>query len=316
MQINESYPMSLVEGKNKILYGGTYPGGRLFSFDLSSGVLDDLGSPGPPANHLHDLVAAPDGRIFGGLYRPEGKLFVYDPSTGSTTDLGVPVPGAFSGSCQVLAWSRGRIYGIQRSHLFYAEAANHRIVDKGNFYFRGERYLPATIASDSNGNLLGVAGGRLFRFLPEKDEVWISELEFGGWLLNSPNGSLYAFYPDGRLFVWEPGSDRLNLVSRYPAVPPLGDIHGDDPYGPIEIVLRSAGELVIARSGVSDPGKSSLYIYNPGTDRPVNLGIPIPGARFLTALTVASSDIVYGLCTDRVYGLGRTPVRLYSVSRD
>lgn len=315
MQMNESYPMSLVEGKNNILYGGTYPGGRLFSFNLSNGVLEDLGSPGPPANHLHDLVASPDGRIFGGLYRPEGQLFVYDPSMGSTSNLGVPVPGSFSGSCQVLAWSRGRIYGIQRGHLFYAEAASGRIVDKGSFYFRGERYLPATVASDSNGNLLGVAGGRLFRFLPDKNEVLISELEFEGWLLNSPNGSLYTFYPDGRLFIWEPGSDRLNLVSRYPSVPPVGDIHGDDPYGPIEIVLRRAGELVIARSGVSDPGKSSLYIYNQGADRPVDLGAPIPGVRFLTALTVASSDIVYGLGTERVYGLGRTPVRLYSLSR-
>lgn len=315
MQMSESYPMALVQSPSGILYGGTYPGGRLFSYDPSKGIVKDLGSPRPPCNHLHDLVASPDGRIFGGLYRPEGRLFSYDPAGHNVQDFGVPVPGAFSGSCRVMAWSGGRIYGIQRAHLFYADAATGRVVDKGNFFKDGARYLPTQIASDAMGNLLGLASGCFFRYLPDSDEVLISsDTRFHGWLLNSPDRRVYAFNPDGRMFLWEPEQDRLNLIALYPKLAPRNESRPEEgPYGPVEIALSDSGKIFLARSGVDDPENSSLLIFEPGANKPISLGNPLPGSHFLTALTVASNNHVYGLATKVVYGLARTPVRLYSV---
>lgn len=316
MQMNESYPMSLVEGQDRILYGGTYPGGRLFSYDLVKGVVEDLGSPSPPCNHLHDLVASPDGRVFGGLYRPDGRMFAYDPATRTTAEFGVPVPGAFSGSCRVMTWAYGRVYGVQRGHLFYLDTGTSQIVNKGSFFFQGARYLPSAIASDSRGNLLGTAGGRLFRYDPRNDAVLISKVEFEGWMFRDPDGMLCAFFPDGRLYQWEAERSRLVLSAQYPPVLRSDDPrHKDDPYGSMQVGMLSQGELIVARSGGVDPRQSKILVYKPGETQPVDLGNPHPGSRFLTAFTIGTSDVAYGLSTRVVYGLGRTPIRLYSVAR-
>ena len=124
MLMTESYPMALRQGRQGTVYGGTYPGGRLFSFDPATGALEDLGSPSPPANHPYTLIAAPDGRLYGDLYRPHGRIFAYDLKSRTAIDLGVPVPGAFSGECRVMAWANGRVYGTQRGHLFFAESGD------------------------------------------------------------------------------------------------------------------------------------------------------------------------------------------------
>jgi hypothetical protein len=215
-----------------------------------------------------------------------------------------------------MAWSRGRIYGVQRSHLFYADAATSQIVDKGSFNFAGARYLPTAISSDDAGNLLGIAGGRLFRYVPEEDAVLISAVEFEGWLVKGPGGRIHAFYPDGRLFVWDPANASLRLLAQYPRiVPRIGEQHKDEPYGSIEIGVLGTGEILVARSGFDDPDQSVVLVYAPGASQPRNLGNPVPQSLFLTAITIGSGDVAYGLSAETVYGLGRTPARLYSVTR-
>ncbi|MCI0628935.1 MAG: HEAT repeat domain-containing protein [Acidobacteria bacterium] len=313
MLLTESYPMCLVQGTDGLLYGGTYPGGRLFSYDPEAGVVQDLGSPSPPHNHLHDLVAAPDGLIFGGLYRPEGRLFVFDPKSKTTTDLGVPVPGGFSATCKVTAWAKGRVYGCQRGHLFFAEPSMDKVVNKGNFLLNGRCYQPSTILSDSNGKLLGVAGGHLFRYLPAADQVLISDIEFkpqeqktpqGGWLLQGPEGRVYALFHDGRLLRWEPDADRLVLVTRYTEVKP----------GPgVSLVLTETKELIVGRSGILKENENVLLVYGPRRTQPVSLGNPIPGHLYLTALTLGRDNVVYGVSARRAYSLERTPIHIYSL---
>jgi hypothetical protein len=316
MLMSESYPMALVEGQNGTLYGGTYPGGRLFNFNPAAGIVEDLGSPSPPANHLYDLVAAPDGRLYGDLYRPRGRIFEYDSMTHTSADWGVPVPGAFSGECRVTTWAGGRAYGTQRGHLFFAESATGKVIDKGSFFLKGSRYLPIRIASDIQGNLLGIAGGRLFHYLPGSDEVRISDVDLDGWLLPGPQGKLYALFQDGRLFRWEPDKDELVQVTRYAPLPLDEGPH--DPryrFRGLLLVLTGTGELVVARSGMNNPKQTALYVYSPGGFQPINLGNPVAGSLYLTALTLGTRNIVYGLSTQTVYGLERTPVHLYSLAR-
>jgi len=310
MLMSESYPMALLESPQGIVYGGTYPGGRLFSFNPATGVLEDLGSPSPPANHLYTLVASSSDRLYGDLYRPRGRIFSYDLKTQTSVDLGVPVPGAFSGECRVMAWADGRVYGTQRGHLFFAEPSTDRIVDKGSFFLNGRRYIPTKIASDTKGNLLGMAGGHLFRYSPGSDEVRISDLALDGWLLPGPQGKLYTLFLDGRLFRWEPDKDELVKVSRYaPFSFPL------PPWWDITLVLTETGELVVTRSETADPKQTGLWVYEPGGSQPINLGNPVPGSVCLTALTSGRRNTVYGMSTQTVYGLGRTPVHLYSLAR-
>jgi len=70
------------------------PAGDYSVFNPAKGVVEDLGSPSPPANHLTTLVASPNDRLHGDLNRPRGRSFSYDLGTGKYVDLGVPVLGA------------------------------------------------------------------------------------------------------------------------------------------------------------------------------------------------------------------------------
>ncbi len=189
-------------------------------------------------------------------------------------------------------------------------------MDKGNFYFDGQRYLPMQINSDTQGNILGIAGGRLFQYLPESDQVRLFDVDLDGWLLPGPQGKLYTLFQDGRLYKWEPEKDALVLVARYAPFPL--DQGSKDPryrFRGIDFVLTGTGELVLARSGIDDAQKTALSIYAPDGSPPVDLGNPVPGSYYLTALTSSRDNAVYGLSTQTVYGLGRTPVHLYSISR-
>ena len=316
MLMSESYPMALTEGRDGMIYGGTYPGGRLFSFNPVAGIVEDLGSPSPPANHLASLVTSPDGDLFGDLHRPRGRVFSFDLKTRSFFDWGVPVPGAFSGEGSALAWSSGRAYGTERGHLFYTDSATGRVVDKGNFYLDGQRFLPMQVNSDIEGNILGIAGGRLFQYLPGSDEVHLSDVDLDGWFLPGPQGKLYALFQDGRLYRWEPEEDALALVARYAPFPL--DPSSKDPryrFRGLTFALANTGELVLARSGIDEAQKTALSIYAPDGSPPVNLGNPVAGSFYLTALTSGTGSTVYGLSTQTVYGLGRTPVHLYSLTR-
>jgi hypothetical protein len=316
MLMNESYPMALIEGQDGTLYGGTYPGGRLFSFRPATGTLEDLGSPGPPGNHLTNLVASSDGMLYGDLYRPLGRVFSYNPGTRTSQDLGVAVPGAFSGECRVMAWAGGAVYGTQRGHLFLIDSATHHIVDKGSFLLNGNRYIPLQVASDAQGNVLGIAGGRLFQYLPKSDEVRLSDVELDGWLLPGPQGRVYTLFLDGRLFTWKPVANELVQVARYaPIAIETGPLYARYRFRGVLLALAATGELIEAHSGIDDPRKTTIRIYRPGGSLPVNLGNPVPGAPYLTSLAIGSDGNVYGMSTERVYGLDRTPVHLYSLTR-
>jgi len=178
------------------------------------------------------------------------------------------------------------------------------------------RYLPIKIASDAEGNLLGLAGGRLFHYLPERDEVRISDLAFDGWLLPGPQGKIYALFLDGRLFRWEPDKDELVEAARYAPIPlRQGDLYTRYRFRGLELVLTGTGELVVAQSGIVDPEQTALWVFEPGGAQPINLGNPVLGSLYLTALTSGTGSTVYGMSAQNVYGLGRTPAHLYSLTR-
>ena len=182
-----------------------------------------------------------------------------------------------------LTWAGGRAYGTQRGNLFFAESATGQVVDKGSFFLMGKRYLPIQIISDIQGNLLGISGGRLFQYLPESDEVRISDVDLDGWLLPGPQGKLYALFQDGRLFRWEPDKDDLVLVARYAPFPL--DQSSKDPRYRFRGIFCSHRHRRIGASAQRNRRRpeNGVMIYTPDGSPPVNLGNPVPGSFYLTA---------------------------------
>lgn len=320
MLMSEFYPISLVQGADGLLYGGTFPGGRLFSYDPERGTLDDLGSPAHPMNHVKHLVACPDSRIFGSINH---NLFRYDPRTRKTADLGEPVPREIYDSLSALAWAGGRIYGVHQGHLFFVDPDTGDVTSKGMVSLDDEIWLFHSIHADSDGNLLGIVGlsgsganrrwretreRRLFRYLPDGDEILLSDVEIDGRLISGPDGKVYALFHDGRLFEWRAHEDRITLAAHY-ASPTFHDT--------TTMVLADTGELLIGQNSGNYGSRdlTKLLVYEPGQDEPVDLGNPVPNASHLTALTVASDGTIYGMSTDWVYGVAGTPIYLYSANR-
>ena len=134
----------------------------------------------------------------------------------------------------------------------------------------------------------------------------VSDIELDGWALNGPDGLVYVLYRDGRLFRWQPQSNQLVLTARLPPLPSWAGPH-------VEMVLGASGRLIVGRCAESDPQTCGLFVFEPGRSEPIELGNPVPGHCYLTALTVAADDTIYGLSTDYVYGLAGTPIHLYSL---
>ena len=71
-----------------MVYGGTYPGGRLFSFDPSSGNVVDLGQPNAGETYVRS-IAATEKYVFVGS-QPNARLARLDRSTGEVTPVQLP----------------------------------------------------------------------------------------------------------------------------------------------------------------------------------------------------------------------------------
>src|SRR5205823_13996718 len=139
---------------------------------------------------------------------------------------------------------------------------------------------------DRDGNLLGVASNHLCRYVPQSDEIYLSNEPFEGWILNGPEGKLYILRSDGRLFLWQAARNQIVAAGQYPPVPRgEGPQFRFDPYRAVVLTLTSTGDLVVARSGLSDVRQTSLFLAKPGCSQFIDLGNPATGALYLTALS-------------------------------
>jgi hypothetical protein len=65
------------------------------------------------------------------------------------------------------------------------------------------------------------------------------------------------------------------------------------PSGPgVSVVITETQELVVGRSGIIKEEENVLLVYGPGRTEPLNLGNPIPGNLYLTALTLGKANVV------------------------
>ena len=310
MLMTEYYPISLAEAPDGLLYGGTFPGGRLFSFHPGRGEVRDLGSPCFPLNHTRHILVRPDGLVFGVVNR---SVFVFDPRTGKSLDLGEPVPGEPYTSLNLTAIHGNDAYGCHKGQLFQLDPQEMRITIKGAVEHDGQSWIFHSIIADGEGNLLAALGPRdqtrwrLGRYKTEGDALLLSEFDFEGLLFNGPAKDVYLLCRDGRLYRWDAKKDSLILKARY-ATEDLGVVRF--------AALRSTGELIAAYGSIREGGTASVLVLEPGEREPVEIGCPVPGFLYLNPIISVSDDTVYGLAgSEMVYGLLGKPVHVYSIVR-
>lgn len=312
--MSEYYAVSLADGPDGLLYGGTFPGGRLFSYDTRRGLVRDLGSPCPPMNHTRNILVRRDGLVLGAVNR---HLFTHDPQTGRSTDLGEPVPCEPYASMVLTAVTDDAAYGCHQGHLFQLDSESGRVTNKGTIKHGAESWCFHAVIVDAAGNLLAAVGPwgqtrwHLCRYQPQQDKLLLSDFEFEGSLFNDPHKNAYLVCNDGRLYEWSASEDRMILRARY-ALANMGRLRC--------AALRSTGELIVPRGKIRGGGKPNMgvLVFEPGGRQPIDLGSPLPAVPQyvqLTAITNTLDDTIYGLIGPaEVYGLPGRPVHIYSVA--
>lgn len=79
----EDYLWNFAIGKDGKIYAGTYPGGKLGSFDPATGKVDDCGAPTKSSGnqYLRYVSPLPDGRIFCNFGMSKTEFKIWDPES-------------------------------------------------------------------------------------------------------------------------------------------------------------------------------------------------------------------------------------------
>ncbi|MCC6443967.1 MAG: hypothetical protein IT210_10995 [Armatimonadetes bacterium] len=93
----EEYIWNLALGNDGRIYGGSYPGGRLGAFDLTTYTVEDCGAPAPPNLYLRSVSAAPEGLIHCAFGQEKPTELLYDPATRQFFKLPAQIEGAGDG---------------------------------------------------------------------------------------------------------------------------------------------------------------------------------------------------------------------------
>lgn len=80
---SETYLWAFTVGHDKRIYGGTYPGAKLVSYDPATGAMADLGVMDDKQKYATSICTGPDGRIYLGIGFGRANVVVYDPATGA-----------------------------------------------------------------------------------------------------------------------------------------------------------------------------------------------------------------------------------------
>ncbi|KGN30865.1 hypothetical protein N802_05575 [Knoellia sinensis KCTC 19936] len=106
------FAMTIIDGK---LYGGTYPGGAVFSYDLATGAVRDYGRMMDGQLYVRSITSL-DGIVYAGTY--DCHIFAIDPATGVKTELPQPAPNC--GNVSDMNAIDGRLYARIGSSIINA----------------------------------------------------------------------------------------------------------------------------------------------------------------------------------------------------
>jgi len=211
-----------IDNRRGCLYGLTHPSGRLFSYDIASGKVNDYGKVGKD-DFSRTLVVSREGVVYGGS--DQGRLFKFDPDRGQLEMLSVCAPAVagheYFNIIDSLALDErtGLIYGGTQvdGMLFVLDPAADtvRCLGKPSWEIR---VRGLTVGKD--GMVYGVAGNdgglaHLFRYDPlrhEHKDLGIVTATVQRWWIAYEFDSM-ATGPFGEIYLGE--SDRISHLFIY-----------------------------------------------------------------------------------------------------
>lgn len=200
----ENYIWNLAVGGDGRIYGGTYGGGKLASFDLDDGSVEDCGAPAPPNMYLRHVSSLPDGRILCSLGQSEPTTKLYDPATREFAD----VPDSIRAVQTGVSWRDRFLVGNRAfAGVDLREEAVPFAAPGGA---GGWSIEPALMTQDS---VVIRQGSRLYRASADGSEATlIADLDLrSGWLLASAEDGSILGVRGQDYFRFQPGDTALDL---------------------------------------------------------------------------------------------------------
>ena len=311
---------SVVVASNGKLYGWTGDGasnneGALFEFDPATSAITKKFDFGFADYPLRDLVATPNGKIYGSKTMPLGSesgsiVFEFDVATGTFTKF-KGVGGMISWVTDVMVSSTGKIYvtgsfgnALERRTFYEWDLATNTLIKKADVPWYSGDSTPVG-ATEVNGKFYGTAisggadnEGFIFEFDPvagtatqKIDFVKISSYRISPQgLMRASNGKIYGttgwggINQTGNVFEYDPVQNVMTSLAAFPGF--LGNPRA-------RMMEATNGKLY----GTSDAGGSggTLFEFNPAT----NVLTPVV---MLNDNTGKSSPGSLGLLNNKLYG--------------
>jgi len=236
---SETYIWRLAVDEEGLVYGGTYPGGRVFSYDPASGATRDYGQVLPGVQYVRSLTVAGD-KIYAGT-QPDAHLFEIDKASGVRRELPLPA-GLGSGTGQTvydLNAYDGRVYAR------FGSALNGKL---GVYDIAGQEWTDLIdgvagldVSRPGPGGLVYFTrAGRLTGYDPETGTFTDAGIAFAGRVVNNrgigwvnlpdpqwPGRTLVGLLWRGDMFRYNPLTGRADIVrTDVPGEPiPLAALH-------------------------------------------------------------------------------------------
>jgi hypothetical protein len=114
---SEEYIWDVTFGSDKKLYGATYPGCKLVSYDPATGHLEDLGSLDPSEQYGRWIAADNDGFIYVGIGTSKANVAVYEIKTAKHREI-LPADARAVGIAKVYRGQDGKVYAAVGKRVF------------------------------------------------------------------------------------------------------------------------------------------------------------------------------------------------------
>lgn len=236
---SETYIWRIAVDDAGVVYGGTFPGGRVFAYDPATGTTRDYGQVLPGVQYVRSLAVTAD-TIYAGT-QPDAHLFAIDKVTGERRELPLP-EGLGDGAGRTvydLNVHDGRVYAR------YGSATTGRL---GVYDIAGRRWTDLIdvvagldVSAPGPGGLVYLTrAGRLTGYHPGRRTFTDTPLVFPGRVVNNrgigwvtladrgwPGRTLVGLLWRGDLFRWNPVTGRGDVVpTDVPGEPiPIASLH-------------------------------------------------------------------------------------------